>query len=62
MGFVERAIIHTNDLLVEFEKIEDCRALLDGSIAMLLSIKENMNSPKAVAEGKKSVTSIGPVI
>lgn len=61
MEFVERAIIHTNDLLVEFDKIEDCRSLLDGSIAMLLGIKESLNQPRAVAEGKKSVTSIGPV-
>ena len=30
--FIEKAIIHTNDLLMEFDKIDDCRALLDGSI------------------------------
>ena len=32
MEFVEKAIVHTNDLLMEFGKIDDCRTLLDGSI------------------------------
>ena len=35
LDFVEKAIIHTNDLLVEFGKIDDCRILLAGSIDML---------------------------
>jgi hypothetical protein len=54
MGFVEKAIIHTNDLLIEFDKIEDCRVLLDGSIDMLLEVKKGMGK----GEGKKSTTSV----
>ena len=50
MEFIERAIIHTNDLLVEFDKIEDCRVLLDGSIDMLQGIKSKMGK----GDGKKS--------
>lgn len=42
LDFVERAIIHTNDLLVEFDKVEDCRILLDGSIEMLQETKSGM--------------------
>ena len=43
LEFVEKAIIHTNDLLMEFHKIDDCKILLEGSIKMLSDIKLNMN-------------------
>lgn len=33
--FMAEAIVHTYDLLVEFNKIDDCQSLLDGSITML---------------------------
>jgi hypothetical protein len=56
MEFIEKAIIHTYDLLVEFNKIDDCRTLLDGSINMLLGIKNNNH--KDSGDTKKSVTSI----
>lgn len=56
MEFVEQAIIHTNDLLTEFNKIEDCRVLLDGSIEMLNDIKLSMTQK---SDGKqKSVSSL----
>jgi len=42
MEFIEKAIIHTNDLLIEYDKIDDCRMLLDGSIQMLMDIKQSM--------------------
>jgi hypothetical protein len=41
MEFIETSVVHTNDLLMEFGKIEDCRGLLDGSIAMLIGIKDS---------------------
>lgn len=55
MEFVERAVVHTNDLLIEFDKIEDCRVLLDGSIDMLLEIKQGMGKG---GDGKKSNGSV----
>jgi len=47
VDFVERALVHTNDLLVEFDKIDDCRCLLDESIAMLLGLKSGHTSQDA---------------
>jgi len=61
MEFVEKAIVHTNDLLIEFDKIEDCRVLLDDSISMLSGIKENLGNLKTT-DTKKSVTSISAVV
>ena len=37
--FVEKAIHHTYELLIQYNKIDDCRNLLDGSIDMLNEIK-----------------------
>jgi hypothetical protein len=51
---MEEAIVHTYDLLVEFNKIDDCQSLLDGSIAMLTQIKENAGAQKSAHDGKKS--------
>ena len=53
MVFVERAIIHTYDLLIDFDKMQDCRVLLDGSIDMLLDVKKGGKT-----EGKKSATNV----
>ena len=61
MEFVEKAIIHTNDLLIEYDKIDDCRTLLDGSINMLIDIKQSMGS-KSISDTKKSISSINPVV
>jgi hypothetical protein len=56
MEFVEKAIVHTNDLLMEFGKIDDCRNLLDGSIQMILDIKQSGGAAnKSVSDTKKSV-------
>jgi hypothetical protein len=55
MDFVERAIIHTNDLLVEFDKVDDCRVLLDGSIDMLQGVKAGMGK---TGDAKKSTQSV----
>ena len=60
MEFIEKAIVHTYDLLVEFDKIDDCRTLLDGSISMLNGIKNSGH--KDVGDTKKSHTSISPVV
>ena len=57
MEFIEKAIVHTYDLLVEFDKIDDCRTLLDGSIDMLCNIKATSGS-KDHQETKKSHASI----
>jgi tetratricopeptide (TPR) repeat protein len=62
MEFVEKAIIHTNDLLIEYDKIEDCRVLLDGSINMLLDIKQSLGNQKSISDTKKSISSINPVV
>lgn len=58
--FIEKAIIHTNDLLMEFNKIDDCRALLDGSIQMFLEIKQTPGGShqKSVSDTKKSISSM----
>lgn len=60
MEFIEKAIIHTNDLLINFDKIEDCKILLDGSIDMLTEIKINLTTSKVNSETKKSQSSISP--
>jgi len=62
MEFVEKAIIHTNDLLIEYDKIEDCRILLDGSINMLIDIKQSMGNQKSISDTKKSISSINPIV
>jgi hypothetical protein len=36
---MEQAIVHTFDLLVEFNKLDDAISLLDGSIDILHQIK-----------------------
>jgi hypothetical protein len=40
MGTVERSIEHTFDLLMQFNKFDDCRQLIDPSIKMLASLYE----------------------
>ena len=62
MEFVEKAIIHTNDLLIEYDKIEDCRVLLDGSIGMLTEVKQSLGAQKSISDTKKSISSINPVV
>ena len=62
MEFVEKAVIHTNDLLMEFDKIDDCRDLLDGSISMLIGIKQSLGNPKSMVDTKKSISSLSPVV
>jgi hypothetical protein len=52
LEFVEKAIVHTYDLLFEYDKTDDCRTLLDGSIEMILEIKDSMNS-KIFGDTKK---------
>jgi len=56
MDFVERAIVHTNDLLVEFDKVDDCRVLLDGSIDMLLEVKSGMGKTGDAKKSNQSVS------
>lgn len=62
MEFIEKAIIHTYDLMIEYNKIEDCRLLLDGSIDMLMEIKMQLANNKNLSENKKSISSITPVV
>ena len=62
LEFVEKAIVHTNDLLMEFDKIDDCRKLLDGSISMLIGIKQSLGNPKSLGEPKKSISNINPIV
>jgi hypothetical protein len=40
METVERAIEHTFDILVHFNKLDDCRQLIDPSIKMLANLYE----------------------
>lgn len=37
---MEIAICHTFDLLIEFGKLEDAKGLVDGSLQMLMQMKE----------------------
>jgi hypothetical protein len=62
LEFIEKAIVHTNDLLMEFDKIDDCRKLLDGSISMLIGIKQSLGNPKSLGEPKKSISNINPIV
>lgn len=54
IDFMEEAIIHTNDLLVEFNKLDDCQTLLDGSIDILAKIKAGPLTQKQPESTKKS--------
>ena len=60
MEIIEMAIIHTYDLLMSFDKIEDCKTLLDGSIDMLTEVKISLTTSKSQSETKKSQSSISP--
>lgn len=55
LDFMEEAIVHTYDLLVEFNKVDDGQALLDGSITLLTEIKDSQGAQKPMNnESKKS--------
>lgn len=51
MGTVERAIEHTFDLLMHFNKLEDCRTLIDPSIKMLLKLSEQWQGQSSAVGG-----------
>lgn len=51
--FIEKSIVHTNDLLIEFCKFDDCRTLIDGSISMLQSLQDPASRTRS-NQGKKS--------
>lgn len=63
MEFVQQAVVHTYDLLMEFDKLEECSTLLDGTLDMLDGIRETLGTVKQQGEGnKKSLTSLNPVV
>ena len=44
--FVEKSMEHTFDILFEYNKINDCRSLLDGCLGMFLQLKQQSQAPK----------------